>query len=183
MDLKRLLLLLVFVISANAVSAQSRSLKDFFTSKPEDKEISDPDSLGYLYYSQLFGFSIASKANTKLFDFVYDWLGTPYRFGGNSRKGIDCSRFVNKMYDAVYGAFLGGANSRDIYKNVKPVDKEDLKEGDFVFFKIGKKYISHIGVYLGNGKFAHSSSSKGVSIADLDDPYFKRYFFKGGRIQ
>ncbi|UKJ08134.1 C40 family peptidase [Solitalea lacus] len=182
--MKKILLLLVFVISANAVSAQSKAIKDLFSSKPEQqKEVSDPDSLGYLYYSQLFGFSLASKANTKLFDFIYDWLGTPYRFGGNTRNGIDCSRFVNKVYDAVYNTFLGGASSRDIYKNVRPVDKEDLKEGDFVFFKMGKKYISHIGVYLGNGKFAHSSSSKGVSISDLNDPYFKRYFFKGGRMQ
>jgi lipoprotein Spr len=177
--MRKALILFIFIISVNTVSGQSINK----TLPPANKEIADPDSLGYLYYSQIFGFSLASKANLKLFDFVYNWMGTPYRFGGDSKKGIDCSRFVNKVYDYVYDVFLGGATSRDIYKNVIPVGKGDLREGDFVFFKIKKSYITHIGIYLGNGKFAHSASSKGVSVANLDDPYFKRYFYKGGRIE
>ena len=177
--MRKVLLVFIFIISVNAVSGQSINK----TLAPLNKEIADPDSLGCTYYSQLFGFNIASQANLKLFEFVYNWMGTPYRFGGDSRKGIDCSRFVNKVYDYVYNVFLGGASSRDIYKNVVPVGKDELKEGDFVFFKIKKSYITHIGIYLGNGKFAHSASSKGVSVANLEDPYFKRYFFTGGRIQ
>src|SRR3546814_9530459 len=74
-------------------------------------------------------------------------MGTPYRFGGNSKGGIDCSRFVNRAYEFVYNSFLGGKTSRDIYKELTEIiSTEQLKEGDFVFFKIRRRYISHIGI-------------------------------------
>ena len=60
--------------------------------------------------------------------------------------------------------------------------KEELKEGDLVFFKINSKSISHVGVYLGDDKFAHASSSKGVMISNLNEAYWKRYYYKGGRL-
>jgi lipoprotein Spr len=65
---------------------------------------------------------------------------------------------------------------------VNPINKTELKEGDLVFFKIGSKSISHVGVYIGDNKFAHASSSKGVMISNLNDSYWQRYFYKGGRI-
>ena len=64
---------------------------------------------------------------------------------------------------------------------VSPVRKDELKEGDLVFFKIHSRSISHIGIYLGNDRFAHASS-KGVAISSLDDAYYSRYFYKGGRV-
>ena len=64
---------------------------------------------------------------------------------------------------------------------VNPVSKDDLKEGDLVFFKIHSRSISHVGIYLGNNRFAHASS-KGVAISSLDDAYYSRYFYKGGRM-
>jgi lipoprotein Spr len=63
-----------------------------------------------------------------------------------------------------------------------PVSREDLKEGDLVFFKINSRTISHVGIYLGNNRFAHASSSRGVVLSNLDEPYYKRYFYKGGRL-
>jgi lipoprotein Spr len=61
-------------------------------------------------------------------------------------------------------------------------NKEELKEGDLVFFKIGSRSITHMGVYMGNNKFAHASSSKGVMISDLDEAYWRKYYYKGGRM-
>jgi lipoprotein Spr len=72
-------------------------------------------------------------------------------------------------------------NSRDIFSMVSPVGKDELKEGDLVFFKIHSRSISHVGIYLGDGRFAHASM-KGVAISSLDDPYYNRYFYKGGRL-
>jgi lipoprotein Spr len=66
---------------------------------------------------------------------------------------------------------------------VKPIKKSALKEGDLVFFKIKQKRISHVGVYVGNNKFAHASVQNGVIISDLDEPYYKMYFYKGGRVE
>jgi lipoprotein Spr len=75
---------------------------------------------------------------------------------------------------------LGSAN--DIFKKVTPIKKSELTEGDLVFFKIRTKRISHVGVYLGQNKFVHASLKRGVVVSNLNDPYYSKYFFKGGRI-
>jgi lipoprotein Spr len=72
-------------------------------------------------------------------------------------------------------------SSRDIFSMVSPVRRDDLKEGDLVFFKIHSRRISHVGIYLGNNRFAHASS-RGVAISSLDDAYYRRYFYRGGRM-
>ena len=112
---------------------------------------------------------------------VYDWVGTRYKYAGKSKKGIDCSGFVSEMYRNAYCVALSGG-SKDIWPTVIPVEKEALQEGDIVFFKIKKGQISHVGVYLGNNKFAHASVKQGVIISDLDEEYYKKYFYKGGRL-
>lgn len=122
-----------------------------------------------------------SAATPYLYYKIYEWLGTSYRYSGETKKGIDCSGFVTRMYADVYCIALSGG-SRDIYPRVQPVDKAGLREGDLLFFKIRKGQISHVGVYLGNNKFAHASVKSGVIISDLDEEYYKRYFYKGGRI-
>lgn len=133
------------------------------------------------YYSQVFGISEASIFNTELYHSLENWLGTPYRYAGKSEKGIDCSAFVNRIYEQVY-CFLLPGNSAQMATQVTKVPKSDLREGDLVFFRINRRSISHVGVYLGNDKFAHASRSKGVIVSDLNHPYYKRYFVKGGRV-
>jgi lipoprotein Spr len=112
---------------------------------------------------------------------VYDWAGTKYKYSGQSKKGIDCSGFVSQMYSDAYCVELKGG-SRDIWTNVVPVYKECLQEGDMVFFKIKKDQISHVGIFLGNNKFAHASVRSGVIVSDLNEEYYKKRFFKGGRL-
>lgn len=133
------------------------------------------------YYSQVFGVNIEDILNTDLYSSIEKWLGTPYRYAGKSLEGIDCSSFVNKIYENVY-CFLLTGNSADLAKQVTELPREMLKEGDLVFFKINKKNISHVGVYLGDNKFAHASTSQGVIISDLDQPYYRKYFVGGGRV-
>ena len=133
------------------------------------------------YYSQEFGFEIPMEFNLTLYDTIVSWLGTPYKFAGNCEKGIDCSGFVTILYDRALGLKLGARNSAEIYNKMEKIDPDDMKEGDLVFFSIRKRRISHIGVYLGNNKFVHSSTSRGVIISDLDEPYYKRFFAGAGR--
>lgn len=122
-----------------------------------------------------------SACSPYLYYQIYDWAGTRYKYAGNSKKGIDCSGFVREMYLQAYCvALLGG--SRDIWPTVSPVERNELREGDIVFFKIKKGQISHVGVYLGNNKFAHASVKYGVTISDLDHEFYKKHFFKGGRV-
>ena len=112
---------------------------------------------------------------------VYDWIGTRYKYSGSSKSGIDCSGFVSEMYKNTYCINLTGG-SRDIWQTVKPVEKCDLQEGDILFFKIKKGQISHVGIYLGNNKFAHASVHSGVILSDLNEDYYTKYFYKGGRV-
>jgi murein DD-endopeptidase / murein LD-carboxypeptidase len=133
------------------------------------------------YCSQSLGIELNPKCNLLLYDTLTNWIGTPYRFAGNSTNGIDCSGFVNKMYDHVFGLKIGARNSGEIYNMMQKLDVDELKEGDLVFFRIRKGRISHVGLYLGNNKFAHSSTSNGVIISDLSEGYYKRYFAGAGR--
>ena len=154
----------------------------FAQSKPKGaNKVEDPDNLAQQYFSQVMGVAVNATSNLKLYKFIYEWIGTPYRFGGNTAKGIDCSAFTKAIYDKVFDTNIF-RNSRDIFSMVNPLGKDELKEGDLVFFKIKSRSISHVGVYLGESRFAHASSSRGVVISNLNEPYYSRYFYKGGRI-
>lgn len=170
MKLRIILILLLFPFFA---FAQSKKTKQKATNSVKKLGIENfyanhqiqPDSAcsPYLYYQ------------------VYDWLGTRYKYAGNTKKGIDCSGFVCEMYRNTYCIHLSGG-SKDLWPSVKPIEKNELQEGDILFFKIRRGQISHVGVYLGNNKFAHASVQSGVIISDLNEAYYKKYFFKGGRI-
>src|SRR5690606_32169704 len=163
------LLLLCFFVSSQAQTTKTKS------------QTEDPDNLAKDYFSQIMGVALSASSNLKLYQFVYDWIGTPYRLGGDTKRGIDCSGFAYQLYDKVFNTVIGN-NSRNIFTMVNPVSKDDLKEGDLVFFKIKSRGISHVGVYLGDDKFAHASSSRGVTISNLNESYWKRYYYKGGRL-
>ncbi len=153
---------------------------------PEPKaEVTDQNFIDtYLkgYYSQVFGLQVTDIFDLNLYSTIEKWLGTPYRYAGKTLNGIDCSAFVNKIYESAFCCLLEG-NSAQMFRTVKHLPKDKLKEGDLVFFRINRnKTISHVGVYLGNNKFAHASRSNGVIISDLNSPYYKKYFVKGGRV-
>ncbi|KKX48589.1 MULTISPECIES: C40 family peptidase [Sphingobacterium] len=173
MKTKKILATMLFIGLCLVSQAQSTKTQ----SKPE----SDPDNLAKEYFSQIMGVAVSATTNTKLYQFVYEWLGTPYRLGGDSKRGIDCSKFSFELYEKVFNTTLG-YNSRNQYSQIKPVKKDDLKAGDLVFFKIRSKSITHVGVYIGDNKFAHASSSKGVMISNLGEAYWRRYYYDGGRL-
>src|SRR3984885_651676 len=175
--MKKLLIGIALLFSVLATQAQTTKIAP---SPADDKNSDDQESLAKDYLSQIMGVALSATSNMKLFHFVYDWIGTPYRFGGSSKKGVDCSAFTKELYSEVFNLDIK-RNSRDIFSMVSPVGKDELKEGDLVFFKIHSRRISHIGIYLGNNRFAHASS-KGVAISSLDDSYYKRYFYRGGRM-
>lgn len=176
--MKKIILAIALTLSVLASEAQTKGVPAVTTT--DDKAPDEQEGLAKTYLSQIMGVALSATSNMKLFHFVYDWIGTPYHFGGSSRKGIDCSAFTKELYSEVFNLDIK-RSSRDIFSMVNPVGKDDLKEGDLVFFKIHSRRISHVGIYLGGGKFAHASS-RGVAISSLDDNYYSRYFYKGGRL-
>lgn len=133
------------------------------------------------------GFDIERKDNWPLMIEAATWVGTPYRYGGNTRAGIDCSGLNVAVYQTVFGRQLS-RNSREQYENdCHKVKKRKLRQGDLVFFaitdKVNAKNINHTGIYLKDGLFIHASTSRGVVVDNLDTPYFTKYWVTGGRVK
>lgn len=118
-----------------------------------------------------------------LLDFIEEWYGVPYRFGGTTKRGIDCSAFVQELYGEVYQVNMRRTSREQFATSVYVKDVKELEAGDLVFFKIQTRDISHVGVYLGDGKFVHASRSQGVVISDLDHVYWRKYYVGGGKIE
>jgi murein DD-endopeptidase / murein LD-carboxypeptidase len=136
---------------------------------------------GYKFYKSR-GISFDSSSNVALYNELYGWLSVPYMWGGKNKYGADCSGFASAIYNNVYSYVVGGS-AGDIYKMLSPVEKKDLKEGDLVFFKINRTFISHVGIYLSNNKFIHETSwGHGVMISDLSETYYSTYYYSAGRI-
>lgn len=110
---------------------------------------------------------------------IEPWLGTPYRFGGSSRSGTDCSGFVMQVFRQWKNIALPHS-TRQSWKMGKSVSSGSLQRGDVVFF--GNFWsVNHNGIYLGNNKFVHASSSRGVMISDLFDEGYWEARYKGAR--
>lgn len=133
-------------------------------------------------YAEMLGVDKKDIDNRQLYSFIDEWYGTPYKYGGKNKKGVDCSNFTSTLYKEVYNRSLSGTSS-SLFEQCKTISKNDLKEGDLVFFKIEKDNISHVGIYLQNNKFVHATTKKGVMIDDLDAAYYKKYYYKGGRLK
>jgi peptidoglycan DL-endopeptidase LytE len=113
--------------------------------------------------------------------FAKKMLNIPYRFGGNTLVGIDCSAYVKKVYSLV-GVSLP-RSAREQFAEGKPVDNSELSMGDLVFFKTYASFPSHVGIYLGDNLFIHASSrSKKVTIDSLDTPYYIKRFIGAKRL-
>ncbi|MBK8494774.1 MAG: C40 family peptidase [Chitinophagaceae bacterium] len=111
---------------------------------------------------------------------IEKWWGTRYKYGGATEKGIDCSAYTGTLVHKLYGLVLP-RTSREQYEECTKLEKDELQQGDLVFFKNGRR-ISHVGLYLGNGYFTHASTSIGVTISHLTEEYWSRKYIGGGRI-
>lgn len=121
---------------------------------------------------------------SRLAHVVEGYLGVPYKWGGNTRAGMDCSAFVRTIFRKTYGIELP-LTTRQIYRVGRPVNQlQDLKPGDLVFFSLALSGpgISHVGIYLGKERFAHVGVSTGATITSLDNPYFRRRYVGARRV-
>ncbi|MES2681146.1 MAG: C40 family peptidase [Bacteroidota bacterium] len=151
-----------------------------------DKKSGDPathpTTESSVLLGQKLGVSEKEIQNNKLFLFINDWYGVPYKYGGCQKTGIDCSCFTNLLYEKVYNKKTG-RSADDMYNACEKILLDEVKEGDLIFFRIGGNSVSHVGVYLRNNLFVHSSTSKGVIINSMDEAYYKKYFHSGGRLK
>lgn len=135
--------------------------------------------------STRLGIKIGKKDDLRLYTEAASWLGVPYRYGGKSRKGTDCSGLVGEIYRNVYKVNLQRTVATIWDKNCRKVTKGDLQPGDLVFFNTSKrkKGINHVGIFLKDHRFIHASTSKGVIVSDLREKYYHKNWEKGGRVK
>ncbi|HLP04934.1 MAG TPA: NlpC/P60 family protein [Paludibacter sp.] len=132
------------------------------------------------------GLEESRKDNFELYKEVASWLYTPHVDGGLSHSGVDCSGFVYMVYKKVYGKTLERNAANILKKNCRKINRSHLREGDLVFFNTagkGKSSVNHVGIYLKEGGFAHTSSSRGVMVSNLDENYFSKTWICGGRVK
>lgn len=115
-----------------------------------------------------------------LFNLHENWKGTPYKLGGTNKQGIDCSAFTQQAYSTVFNIGLPRTTVSQANTG-QNIAIEALRSGDLVFFKTGGNKQRHVGVYVQDGMFLHASTSKGVMLSELNNPYWKKHFWKAIR--
>jgi murein DD-endopeptidase / murein LD-carboxypeptidase len=131
-------------------------------------------------FAQLMDVEVETINNADLFNFIEEWWAVRYRYGGTTKRGVDCSSYTGQLLSSVYG-FSVPRTAREQYRVTQRIGREELAEGDLVFFNT-RGGVSHVGVYLGNGHFTHSSSHSGVTISSLDEAYYSKRYIGGGRV-
>lgn len=123
------------------------------------------------------------EATVRLLKEADRWIGVPYLYGGNDKEGVDCSGFVLQVYKTALGIMLP-RNSAKQQEFATITSRDRLREGDLVFFTVrGGKNVGHVGIYIGDGRMIHASSSKGVIISPLSQKYYVDNFHSCGHIE
>jgi len=154
-----LLVLLTLTLLTGCSTRTSKGTSNYktaYSSKPQKEQIN---------YNDL----------DKLYPYHNKWHQTPYKFGGFGSNGIDCSAFVQRAYYDLFNIKIPRTTKQQVTAG-KKVSRANIKTSDLVFFKTG--YNSrHVGIYLQHGDFIHASSSKGIIISNINDPYWKKRYW------
>lgn len=130
------------------------------------------------------GVDVNLEDNHKLYIEAAQWIGVPYRPGGDSKRGTDCSGLTCQLYKKVYRTQLSRSTDEQKDESSK-VARRNLREGDLVFFSSSRseRKVAHVGIYLKDGKFIHASTSSGVIVSRLDEKYYTQHWLSGGRVR
>lgn len=115
-----------------------------------------------------------------LFDEYKKWYQTPYEYGGVCHEGVDCSSLIQNIYKDAFNITLPRSSKEQANLGYK-VSKNSMKEGDLVFFKINHN-LTHVGVIIEQGKFINSSTSCGVTVSELNSPYWREKYWQSRRV-
>ncbi|HOP40783.1 MAG TPA: NlpC/P60 family protein [Geobacteraceae bacterium] len=168
-------------VAKSPVKKYSVRNAELFTSEEYERTLaeltdSDPEKVADLGAD----LELTSDASKRLKKSAFSFLGTRYRFGGNSRSGLDCSSFVQHVFRELNIKLPRTA--REQYRTGEPVTSLDLKKGDLVFFRTYASFPSHVGIYLGDNKMIHASSrDRKVVISSMNTPYYRSRFIGAKR--
>ena len=169
-------------VATNYPSKQKTEATKNITNKVVVKEENKNDGSSIKISAEEIKTETKNISDKTLVNFIGDWYGTIYKYGGADKHGIDCSHFAAKLYADVYKKTITGP-ANFIEQETVYVKLTDVQEGDLVFFKINGDKVSHVGVYVGDNKFVHASTKRGVIISDLNESYYKKYFYRIGKLK
>lgn len=169
-------------ITPYAINSPEDMVKALELKLPEPEPVAPKAKVEEGFYSKRLGLHFNTDKNKRLVQTAAKWLGTPYRYGRNSKKGTDCSGFVSRIYRDVYGIGLS-RSSRSMFQDVRRVKRDKMRTGDLVFFRRSpKEPIFHVGIYLKNNKFIHAASNGGVRVSSLKESFYRNNFYAAGRV-
>ncbi|MEO7549109.1 MAG: C40 family peptidase [Ramlibacter sp.] len=173
--MSRWLCIFLFAVSATAYAAPGASAEDDMNAFIAEK--------GLLTKLGQVSHSVKDRASDLVVN-AMGFLGVPYRRGGNSAEtGFDCSGFVRAMYEQTIGLILPRRANEQAAATQK-IEKQDLQPGDLVFFNTMRRAFSHVGIYVGGGKFIHSPKPGAeVRVEDMGGSYWQRRFDGARRVQ
>lgn len=126
---------------------------------------------------------ISTKREVMLMEII-KYMDTPYKFGGNSLNGIDCSAFTQNVYQSSWMLSINRSAREQYKQGIVIEDRNELEFGDLVFFNTRKRVKpGHVGIYIGDNLFAHASSKNGVTISSLDHDYYNKRYMGARRIE
>ncbi len=131
-------------------------------------------------WSSLMHFRLTSHFKSKIWHSYEHWAHTPYRYGGTTHRGIDCSAFVGRVFSEVFHIHLPRTSLEQVKLGFK-VKKENAHYGDLVFFKTDGGH-HHVGVYLDHGRFVNATSSRGVAVSNINHPYWRKRLWQIRRL-
>lgn len=180
--MKKAITILPFIIAVSFILAscsssvrfaektKSNTTKKSNTVKPEPQKKSNYSANQDFFEDELAD-KIIKEANS--------WIGVPYRYAGESKSGADCSGFVMSVF-SVYG-FALPRTAQLQWENTKSIERRNLRKADLIFFSDGGK-VDHVGIYIGENRFIHASTSKGVIITELSKDYYVKRLKGFGRV-
>ena len=169
--------------ASDALEAEPVLVRSEASNKMPDN-LTDVEKANWLQlkYSIQMDIAVEEMNNISLLQKIDEWWGTPYLYGGSSKRGVDCSYFTLDVMNAIYNTNLK-RTAAEQYTQSEKIDWTDLKEGDLIFFKTdASRSITHVGIYMTNNKFVHASTSQGVTISDLSEPYWQKRLYSLGRV-
>lgn len=176
LKLHRTCLLLLFAIAFLSACHSKKAVL-----KGEPGEVVKPQGFIADKYAGIMQVDKDAIQNGRLYAFIDQWMGVPYKFGGQDKEGVDCSGLAQLLEQEVYNISIPRVTSQQV-ATIKRKYEDELQEGDLVFFDFDGKAFSHVGIYLQNGYVVHASSKKGVMIVRLHDPSLYKYFSRGGSV-
>ena len=135
---------------------------------------------GATNYHSAYAVSKYDEARASLMQAYRDWKGTPYRLGGASMAGVDCSSLVSIIFDSYFGVDVP-TNTRRLLNQGSGVRRASIRTGDLVFFRTGRRTL-HVGIVVEEGEFLHASTSEGVTLGNIHDQYWSNRYLAARRV-